>query len=130
METTARLSASHRRHALLGGVTIDKKQSSLLYVGVAQLVEHRTHKPGVVGSIPTPDTMNNMKKLQFYTLRIFLACMVLCAILVLSIVWSTGPDHFTIVNQLAMSSFIVGLASFLVWLVTIILEVRDRIEKK
>ncbi len=25
-------------------------------VGVAQSVEHRTHKPGVVGSIPTPDT--------------------------------------------------------------------------
>ena len=24
-------------------------------VGVAQLVEHGTHKPGVVGPIPTPD---------------------------------------------------------------------------
>lgn len=27
-----------------------------LNVGVAQLVEHGTHKPGVVGSIPTSDT--------------------------------------------------------------------------
>ena len=32
-----------------------------VYVGVAQLVEHRTHKPGVVGSIPTSDTLNIMK---------------------------------------------------------------------
>ncbi len=30
--------------------------SHLIYVGVAQLVEHRTHKPGVMGSIPIPDT--------------------------------------------------------------------------
>ena len=29
-------------------------------VGVAQLVEHRTHKPGVVGSIPTSDTSQKM----------------------------------------------------------------------
>ena len=49
--------ASHRRHALCRGNAIDKKQSSLLFVGVAQLVEHRTHKPGVVGSIPTSDTL-------------------------------------------------------------------------
>ena len=29
----------------------------VIFVGVAQLVEHRTHKPGVVGSIPTSDTV-------------------------------------------------------------------------
>jgi len=28
----------------------------VVFVGVAQLVEHRTHKPGVVGSSPTLDT--------------------------------------------------------------------------
>ena len=28
----------------------------MYHVGVAQLVEHGTHKPGVVGSIPTLDT--------------------------------------------------------------------------
>jgi hypothetical protein len=27
-----------------------------VFVGVAQLVEHGTHKPGVVGSSPTLDT--------------------------------------------------------------------------
>ena len=54
---TAARQVSQRRHALLGGNAIDKKQSSLLFVGVAQLVEHRTHKPGVVGSIPTSDTL-------------------------------------------------------------------------
>ena len=56
--------------------------------------------------------------------------MIVCAILFLSIIWSGGPDKFTIVNQLAITSFVVGLASFLVWLVTIILEIRNRIEKR
>ena len=35
-------------------------------VGVAQLVEHGTHKPGVVGSIPTPDTKTVLKIIYFY----------------------------------------------------------------
>ena len=34
-------------------------------VGVAQLVEHGTHKPGVVGSIPTSDIMLNIKSKAF-----------------------------------------------------------------
>ncbi|MFA6397757.1 MAG: hypothetical protein WDK96_02840 [Candidatus Paceibacterota bacterium] len=71
-----------------------------------------------------------MKKIQYITLRIFLVAMIVCAILFLSIIWSGGPDKFTIVNQLAITSFVVGLASFLVWLVTIILEIRNRIEKR
>ena len=44
-------------------------------VRVAQLVEHRTHKPKVVGSIPTPDTAVflsvKLAKSQFYV-RLFL----------------------------------------------------------
>ena len=43
-------------NARLSGIAIDKKQSSLLFVGVAQLVEQRDHNPQVVGSSPTPDT--------------------------------------------------------------------------
>ncbi|TSD00522.1 MAG: hypothetical protein Greene101449_132 [Candidatus Peregrinibacteria bacterium Greene1014_49] len=31
----------------------------LIHVTVAQLVEHGTHKPGVAGSIPARDTINN-----------------------------------------------------------------------
>ena len=50
-------SASQRRHALLGGNAIDKTQSSLRFVGVAQSVERRTHKPQVTGSIPVADTI-------------------------------------------------------------------------
>lgn len=39
-----------------GSVEIEEKMSySARTVGVAQSVEHGTHKPGVVGSIPTPD---------------------------------------------------------------------------
>lgn len=53
----------------------------------------------------------------------------ICASLVLVLVWSI-PGKFTVINQLAMTSFIIGLASFLVWIVTMIFEIRDRIDKK
>ena len=36
------------------------------YVGVAQLVERGTHKPEVVGSIPTPDTKNLFEFVRIY----------------------------------------------------------------
>lgn len=29
-----------------------------MFVGVAQLVEHGTHKPGVAGALPAADTKN------------------------------------------------------------------------
>ena len=50
---------------LLGGIAIDKKQSSLLFVGVAQLVEHGTHKPGVAGALPAADTKKTLKLYDF-----------------------------------------------------------------
>lgn len=56
-EAIVRLLASQYRHALLDGEAIDKKQSSLLFVGVAQLVERGTHKPEVTGSFPVADTL-------------------------------------------------------------------------
>jgi uncharacterized membrane protein len=71
-----------------------------------------------------------MKKLQSISLKVFLIAMILCAEFVISIIWSGGPDNFGIINQLAFTLFVVGLASFLVWLVTIILDIKDRIEKK
>ncbi len=40
---------------LMGSVFLD---------GVAQLVEHRTHKPGVVGSIPTSVTGNKSASMR------------------------------------------------------------------
>ena len=48
----------------------------------------------------------------------------------LSIIWLGGPDSFGVINKLTFTSFVVGLASFLIWIVTIILEIRDRIVKK
>jgi hypothetical protein len=41
----------------LGGIAIDIKQSSLLYVGVAQVVEHGTHKPNVGSASLPADTL-------------------------------------------------------------------------
>jgi len=71
-----------------------------------------------------------MKKIQFYSLRIFLAMMFLTAGMFLYIIWRGGPDSFGVINQITFTSFVVGLASFLVWIVTIILEIRNKIEKK
>ncbi len=62
---TARSIASHRHHALVCGNAIDKKQSSLLFVGIAQLVERGTHKPKVTGSIPVADTIKSLKFRDF-----------------------------------------------------------------
>ena len=48
----------------------------------------------------------------------------------LSIIWRGGPDSFGTINKLTFTTFVVWLASFLVWIVTIILEIQDKIEKK
>jgi len=48
----------------------------------------------------------------------------------LFMIWQGGPDTFGLINKLTFTFFVVGLASFLVWLVTIILEIRNKIEKK
>ena len=39
-----------------GGQAVGAVLSLTMYVTVAQLVEHGTHKPGVAGSIPARDT--------------------------------------------------------------------------
>jgi hypothetical protein len=72
-----------------------------------------------------------MKKLQYITLRLFLVMMVLCAGSFLNMIWRTGgPDNFDVINQLAITFFVIGLASFLVWIVTIILDIKNNIEKR
>lgn len=70
-----------------------------------------------------------MKKIQYYTLRIFLTMMVLCASLMLHMIWRGGPDEFDVINQLTISSFVIGLGSFLIWITTIIIEVKNNILK-
>ena len=71
-----------------------------------------------------------MRKIQYIAFRLFLVMMFACAGLFLSIIWQGGPDEFTILNQFAITTFVVGLASFLIWFVTIILDIKDKIEKK
>lgn len=65
------------------------------------------------------------------TLRLFLVSMFVCAGIMLSFVWTApnGPDHFGIPNQLAFTFFIIGLASFLVWVTTMVIEIRDKVGK-
>jgi uncharacterized membrane protein YphA (DoxX/SURF4 family) len=71
-----------------------------------------------------------MKKIQYISLRIFLVLMFVCAGLMLFMIWKGGPDEFNMLTQFTFSSFIIGLGSFLIWIVTIILEIREKIENK
>jgi len=56
--------------------------------------------------------------------------MVITAVLMLVAIWAPveqatkGPN---LLMQYTMTFFVIGLASFLVWLVTTILEIRDRL---
>jgi hypothetical protein len=70
-----------------------------------------------------------MKKIQKITLAVFLVAMLVCVDLALFLIWSV-PKEFTVVNRLLITFFVLGLASFLIWIVTIILDVRDKIDKK
>lgn len=81
----------------------------------------------VAGASPAIDTM---KKIQYITLRIFLILMFLTAGMFLAIIWRGGPDSFGTLNKLTFTSFVIGFASFLVWIVTIIIDIRNKIEKK
>ena len=70
-----------------------------------------------------------MKKIQKITLAIFLISMLTCVDLALFLIWS--PSHeFNTVNRLLITLFIVGLASFLIWITIIIIEIRNKIEKR
>ncbi len=51
------------------------------------------------------------------TIRIFLVCLVSCASLVLSFIWGGPPSE--IYFKTAATLFIIGLASFLCWFVSI-----------
>jgi hypothetical protein len=74
-----------------------------------------------------------MKKVQYATLRIFLSCMIITAALMLISVWTfmvqadKGPNP---VMQYIFTFFIIGLASFLTWFTTMILEIRDKVDRK
>lgn len=71
-----------------------------------------------------------MRKLQYYTLRIFLVTMFVCAGLFLTMVWTApqnGPDNFVLLPRFVATFFVTGLASFLVWIVTIISELRNKL---
>lgn len=53
-------------------------------------------------------------------LRTFLFCLVACASLVLFLIWTGGPDtpDAEVPFKIAATLFILGLGSFLTWLVT------------
>jgi len=60
--------------------------------------------------------------------RIFLVSLISCASLVLSFMWGGPPaeEYF----QIAATLFIVGLVSFLIWLVTILYRTCDSLTKR
>ena len=58
------------------------------------------------------------------TSRLFLMCLVSCASLVLFLIWSGGPDN-EVYFKIAATFFIIGLGSFLSWLVTFYYNLRN-----
>ncbi|NCU28239.1 MAG: hypothetical protein EOM85_01035 [Candidatus Moranbacteria bacterium] len=69
------------------------------------------------------------KKVQKVSLIFFLSCMIVCAGLVIFMVWNK-PQDLGVINQITLTSFVVGLASFLTWVTTIVIDIKKGIEKK
>ena len=70
-----------------------------------------------------------IKKIQTVSLIVFLFSLTSCASLMIFILWKNS-DVFNNLNRLAITFFIVGLASFLIWFTTTIIEIKKGIEKK
>lgn len=74
--------------------------------------------------------MTKQSKLEKISLRLFLICMVMCAGFFLFLLWTGGPDQpdnqtlFSIVATF----FVVGLASFLIWLPIVIYKLIDALK--
>ncbi len=56
--------------AILAPVRTDEIDSNLSHGGVAQWLEHRTHKPGVSGSNPLAATIPLMLRVYLQTIHI------------------------------------------------------------
>jgi len=65
--------------------------------------------------------MKNIKKI---VLPVFLSCMLTCVVLTIISVWNilTLPIAKLIVGRITITLFVIGLASFLLWITTLILE--------
>jgi len=64
-----------------------------------------------------------MKK---YTYRTFVLNMILCAGILLTIIWGGEPPH-DILPRLVATTFIIGFGSFLLWATEIAWDVRSTI---
>ncbi|HET8574733.1 MAG TPA: hypothetical protein VFM02_00990 [Candidatus Paceibacterota bacterium] len=62
-------------------------------------------------------------------LVLFLVCMLSCAVLALLGMWGAFGRGIDSLPPIIPSLFIVGLASFLIWIVVVIHEIRERILK-
>ena len=65
--------------------------------------------------------------LEKVTLHVFLVCLVCCASLVLFFIWSGDPDSEVpeALFKVAATFFVVGLANFLCWFVSVLYSVRE-----
>jgi len=66
--------------------------------------------------------------MQHITYRSFVVNMVLCAALVLGMVWSNG-DPIEPFPQLAITFFVLGLMSFLLWFTNVLWQIRQSMHK-
>jgi hypothetical protein len=72
-----------------------------------------------------------MKLTQRIALFCFLVCMLLCAVVALISIWSPFAEGFAagVAGRLFATFFVVGLASFLVWITTIAIDLRSCIHE-
>lgn len=67
-------------------------------------------------------TQSTIDRIAYLSLRIFLSCMFLCAALFLYAIWSQ-PEPAETTMKFVVTVFVVGLASFLTWITTVIQKI-------
>lgn len=65
---------------------------------------------------------------QRILLSIFFFCLSLCSSIILTFIWGEGPSS-EFAAKAAAVSFVIGLASFLVWFVFSLVYIKDAIDR-
>lgn len=68
-----------------------------------------------------------ISRIEKWSLKVFLVCMLVCAVAFIALIWTqTEPEWVPIIPTL----FIVGLASFLIWLPIVMYKIVDALKHR
>lgn len=68
--------------------------------------------------------------ISYISLRVFLVCLVICALMVLGGIWFQSKIPIPLYFQATATFFVIGLTSFLIWFSTTLLAIRELLEKR